>query len=133
MQAATALTVEEVWVEFGAGLRAFVGRRVADEHQAEDLVSEIVVKVHRHLDTLDDQERLTAWVFRIARNVIKDHYKMSGRRREVLDAEPDDVASASTTDEWVEDQDAVLAELAVALTVSEALLLPVVGETLSQD
>ncbi len=115
VQTATALTVEDVWVEFGAGLRAFVGRRVADAHQAEDLVSEIVVKVHRHLDTLDDQERLTAWVFRIARNVIKDHYKMSGRRREVLDAEPDDVASVSTTDEWVEDQDAVLAELAVCL------------------
>ena len=115
MQTATALTVEDVWVEFGAGLRAFVGRRVADPHQAEDLVSEIVVKVHRHLDTLDDQERLTAWVFRIARNVIKDHYKVSGRRREVLDAEPDDVPSASTTDEWVDDQDAVLAELAVCL------------------
>ena len=115
MQTATALTVEDVWVEFGAGLRAFVGRRVADAHQAEDLVSEIVVKVHRHLDTLDDQERLTAWVFRIARNVIKDHYKVSGRRREVLDSEPDEVPSTSTTDEWVDDQDAVLAELAVCL------------------
>jgi RNA polymerase sigma-70 factor (ECF subfamily) len=111
----TAVTVEDVWVEFGAALRAFVVRRVADPHQAEDLVSEIVVKVHRHLDTLDDQERLTAWVFRIARNVIKDHYKVSGRRREVLDAEPDEVTSEVTTDEWVDDQDAVLAELAVCL------------------
>jgi RNA polymerase sigma-70 factor (ECF subfamily) len=112
---ATALTVEDVWVEFGTGLRAFVGRRVADPHQAEDLVSEIVVKVHRHLDTLDDQERLTAWVFRIARNVIKDFYKTSGRRREVLDAEPDEMPSMATTDEWVDDQEVVLAELAVCL------------------
>jgi RNA polymerase sigma-70 factor (ECF subfamily) len=125
VQTATAPTVEDVWVEFGAGLRAFVGRRVADPHQAEDLVAEIVVKVHRHLDTLDDQERLTAWVFRIARNVIKDHYKVSGRRREVLDAEPDEVPSGSTADEWVDDQDAVLAELAVCL---RPLLLELPGD-----
>jgi hypothetical protein len=54
-------------------------------------------------------------VFRIARNVIKDHYKVSGRRREVLDAELGDLPSATTTDEWVDDQDAVLAEMAVCL------------------
>ena len=115
MQTVTDLTVEDVWVEFGARLRAFVARRVSDPHHAEDLVSEIVVRVHRHLASLDDQERLTAWVFRIARNVIKDHYKMSGRRREVLDAEPDDVPCGTGADEWVDDQDAVLAELAVCL------------------
>jgi RNA polymerase sigma-70 factor (ECF subfamily) len=124
VQTTTAVTVEDVWVEFGTGLRSFVGRRVADPHHAEDLVSEIVVKVHRHLDALDDQERLTAWVFRIARNVIKDHYKMSGRRREVLDAEPDEVPSAATTDEWVDDQGAVLAELAVCLRPLLAELSP---------
>jgi RNA polymerase sigma-70 factor (ECF subfamily) len=123
VQVAPSVTVEDVWVEFGAGLRAFVGRRVADPHEAEDLVSEIVVKVHRHLDSLDDQERLTAWVFRIARNAIKDHDKMSGRRREVLD-EPGDGPSASAADEWVDDQDAVLAELAVCLRPLLAELPP---------
>jgi RNA polymerase sigma-70 factor (ECF subfamily) len=112
---ASALGVEDIWVEFGAGLRTFVRRRVADPHQAEDLVSEIVVRVHRHLDTLDDQERLTAWVFRIARNAIKDYYKSSGRRREVLDPEPEPTLSESGADEWVDDQEAVLAELAVCL------------------
>jgi RNA polymerase sigma-70 factor, ECF subfamily len=129
VQVAPSVTVEDVWVEFGAGLRAFVGRRVADPHEAEDLVSEIVVKVHRHLDSLDDQERLTAWVFRIARNAIKDHYKMSGRRREVLEAF-DDGPSASSADEWVDDQDAVLAELAVCLRPLLAELPPDYRRTL---
>jgi RNA polymerase sigma-70 factor (ECF subfamily) len=110
-----ALSVDDVWAEFGAALRTFVRRRVADPHQAEDLVSEIVVRVHRHLDRLDDEERLTAWVFRIARNVLKDHYKAAGRRREVLDAEPRPVLAESGADEWVDDQAAVLAELAECL------------------
>jgi len=109
------LTPEKVWVDFGDALRTFVGRRVADPHQAEDLVSEIVVRVHRHLDTLDDQDRLTAWVFRIARNVIKDHYKAMGRRRVVLDAAPEPPEPAAGADAWVDDQEAILRELAVCL------------------
>ena len=64
----SSLSVDEVWTEFGEGLRTFVRRRVADPHEAEDLLSEIVVRVHRRLDTLDDHERLTAWVFRTSRS-----------------------------------------------------------------
>jgi RNA polymerase sigma-70 factor, ECF subfamily len=112
---ASAVSVEEVWVEFGVGLRTFVRRRVADPHVAEDLLSEIVVRVHRHLGTLEHQERLTAWVYRIARNVIKDHYKAAGRRREVLESEPDPVVGAAGADGWVDDQEAVLVELAACL------------------
>ena len=54
-------------------------------------------------------------MFRIARNVIKDHYKASARRREVLDPEPDPQVGAASADQWVDDQDAVLAELALCL------------------
>ena len=54
---AAVIGVEDVWVEFGAGLRAFVRRRVADPHEAEDLLGEIVVRVHRNLDTLEDHEQ----------------------------------------------------------------------------
>jgi RNA polymerase sigma-70 factor (ECF subfamily) len=110
----SAPSVDDVWAEFRTGLRSFVRRRVSDREQAEDLVSEIVVRVHRNLDRVEDNERLTAWVFRIARNVIKDHYKMSGRRREVLDAEPEPPAEVGA-DAWVEDQELVLSELALCL------------------
>jgi RNA polymerase sigma-70 factor (ECF subfamily) len=107
-------SVDDVWAEFGAGLRLFVRRRVSDREQAEDVLSEIVVRVHRNLDSVEENERLTAWVFRIARNVIKDHYKMSGRRREVLDPEPEPAAEVGA-DAWVEDQEPVLRELAMCL------------------
>jgi RNA polymerase sigma-70 factor (ECF subfamily) len=119
----TSLSVDDVWTEFGEGLRTFVRRRVADPHEAEDLLSEIVVRVHRRLDTLDDEERLAAWVFRIARNVIKDYYRSAGRRRVVLDPEPEPAAEVSA-DAWLEDQQAVLAELAVCLRPLLAELPP---------
>jgi RNA polymerase sigma-70 factor (ECF subfamily) len=117
------VTAEDVWVQFGAGLRGFVARRVSDRSQVEDLVSEIVLRVHRHLDALDDRERLTAWVFRIARNVINDYYRSTSRRREDLSGTPSDPGGPSA-EAWIDDQDAVSSELAVCLRPLLAELAP---------
>jgi RNA polymerase sigma-70 factor (ECF subfamily) len=70
-----------------------------------------MMRIHQHLGSLDDQERVTAWVFRIARNVITDHYRRKGRRRDVLagDVEP---AADQSAEAWLDDQEATLAELA---------------------
>lgn len=82
------LTVEDVWRRFGAEIRTFVRRRVADPHRADDLVADILLRVHRNLSALDDHDRLAAWLFRIARNVIIDEYRRAGDNREVLEAAP---------------------------------------------
>ena len=82
------LTVEEVWRRFGAEIRSFVRRRVSDPHRVDDLVADILLRVHRSLGTLDDHDRLAAWLFRIARNAIIDEYRRAGDNREVLEAAP---------------------------------------------
>ena len=81
------LDLETIWAEVGASIERFVRRRVNDPHQADDVVAEVMLRIHQNLGTLDDHERVTAWVFRIARNAITDHYRRNGRRREVLAAE----------------------------------------------
>ena len=86
-------------------------RRVNDPHQADDVVADVMLRIHQHLGTLDDHERVTAWVFRIARNAITDHYRRTGRRREVLTAELEPAADPSA-DAWLDDQEAALSELA---------------------
>ncbi|MGD9703915.1 MAG: sigma-70 family RNA polymerase sigma factor [Acidimicrobiia bacterium] len=105
------LDLERIWADVGASMEAFVRRRVNDPHHADDVVAEVMLRIHQHLGTLDDEERVTAWVFRIARNTITDHYRRSSRRREVLAAEPEP-ASEPSADEWLDDQAATLAELA---------------------
>jgi RNA polymerase sigma-70 factor (ECF subfamily) len=82
------LTVEDVWRRFGAEIRSFVRRRVSDPHRADDLVADILLRVHRNLGALDDHDRLAAWLFRIARNAIIDEYRRAGDNREVLEAAP---------------------------------------------
>lgn len=106
-----ALGVEEIWAEVGTSLQRFVRRRVSDPHEAEDVVAEVLLRIHENLPDLDDKERVTAWVFRIARNAIADHYRRSGRRLETpaADVEP---TAAGGVDAWVEDQEVVLADLA---------------------
>jgi RNA polymerase sigma-70 factor (ECF subfamily) len=105
------LDLETIWAEVGASMEGFVRRRISDPHQADDVVADVMLRIHQHLGTLDDQERVTAWVFRIARNAITDHYRRNGRRREVLTAELEPLVDPSA-EAWLDDQEATLSELA---------------------
>src|SRR5699024_8785416 len=63
--------------ELWASLYAFVLSRVRNHALAEDLTQEILIKVVRNQAKLRDADRLEAWVFRIARNRIHDHFRAS--------------------------------------------------------
>lgn len=68
-------TTAAVWSELSADLRRYIRRRVSDDHVADDLLQETFVRIHRHIGTLQEAERLAGWVYRIARNVITDHFR----------------------------------------------------------
>lgn len=109
----TDLTVEDVWRRFGAEVRSFVRRRVSDPHRADDLVADILLRVHRNMGSLDDHDRLGAWLFRIARNVIIDEYRRAADNREMLEAAPGDRLADDVGD--FADADSVQRELANCL------------------
>ncbi len=75
----------EVWERFSGDLRQFIFRRVANSQDAEDLLQDVFLKIHTRIHTLRDEERLAAWVYRIARNKITDYY----RKNELLVELPD--------------------------------------------
>ncbi|MEX0718529.1 MAG: RNA polymerase sigma factor SigZ [Planctomycetaceae bacterium] len=80
---------DAAWLRLSGDLRRFIRRRVADDHAAEDLLQETFLRIHRGIDALADADRLAAWVHRIARNVIVDHYrKTSESAVELSDTEP---------------------------------------------
>ena len=68
-------TTQQIWDEFSAALRTFIRRRVKDDHVADDLLQDVFVRIHDKLDSLADEDRLAAWLFRIARNTISDHHR----------------------------------------------------------
>ena len=89
-----AITVEHVWGELDAGLRAFIHARVRDPHAAEDVLQDVYLKIHARIHTLRDEEKLHAWVYRVARNAINDHYRASRPSSELGEVPytPDDPA-----------------------------------------
>ena len=76
------LTTEEVWEEFSDRLRSFIRARVASDVDADDLLSDVFMKVHTRIDGLHDDERIASWLYRITRNTVIDHYR---QRRENTD------------------------------------------------
>ena len=103
-----------MWREFGAQLQTFVRRRIADPDRADDVLGEIMLRIHRNLDRVEDHEHLTRWVYRITRNAIIDEYRRAerdrARRGVLLDDAPEGVAGIED-----EEQPSVLRELAACM------------------
>jgi RNA polymerase sigma-70 factor (ECF subfamily) len=84
-----------VFAAFQKQLRAFVSRRVRNSADAEDVVQETFVHIHRRLGQVRSPDRLTAWVFQVARNAIVDHYRRQRNVADAVDADHDPVMSAT--------------------------------------
>jgi RNA polymerase sigma-70 factor (ECF subfamily) len=60
-------------------IRPFVERRVA-ARDVDDVMQEILQRVHAGADALDEDTRFAAWLHRVARNAIIDHHRRDARR-----------------------------------------------------
>jgi RNA polymerase sigma-70 factor (ECF subfamily) len=106
----TTPTTSSVWSQLSADLRRFLRRRVPDDHVADDLLQETFLRIHRSLGSLHEADRLAAWVYQIARNVIHDHYRQLPDKTVALDeadacGKPDAEASPQRcrSGEWLEE------------------------------
>ena len=64
-----------VWEQYGGRLRRFIRRRVSNPADADDILQETFLKVHKGLSSLRRRERLASWVYQIARNAIADYHR----------------------------------------------------------
>jgi len=71
------MTTERVWEEFHTPLQQFIRRRVSDEATAEDVLQDVFLKIHQHLEALKDVRKLEGWIYQITRNAIIDAYRGS--------------------------------------------------------
>ena len=84
--------LELLWDQYSTRLRAFIRSRVWDDAEAEDILQEVFIRIHRHLCCQPEWNKPKSWIYQIARNLIIDHYR---RRRETVElpeslpAEPD--------------------------------------------
>jgi RNA polymerase sigma-70 factor (ECF subfamily) len=79
---AETLDAGAIWQDFHARLLGFIVRRVPDRDSAEDILQEVMLRIHRHVGELEHAPAVGAWVHQIARNAIADHYRRAQVRRE---------------------------------------------------
>lgn len=68
-------TTERVWETFHAPLQQFIRRRVSDDATAEDLLQDVFLNIHQHVETLRDVKKLESWIYQVTRNAIIDYYR----------------------------------------------------------
>jgi RNA polymerase sigma-70 factor (ECF subfamily) len=115
-QAGDAACYEKLLQELLPVVRRFVGRRVFDATQVEDIVQNVLLSLHRARHTFRAERPFGPWLWAISRNAITDHIRARGRRaaRETALDEPG--TPEPSVEAVMPGDDALSPELAQALT-----------------
>ena len=133
MVSTMAVAFDPPWEELHGNLQAFIGRRVRNQADVDDLVQRVLLQIVKGLGSLRETDRLHAWVYRTARNVIVDHYRSAGTRRELTAGDADALASAEGPAAAAPDEDEAVAlqELARCLAPMLRQLPPAAREAIT--
>ena len=111
----TQQTREAVYQDCAPKVRRYIAGRVQNPQDAEDLVSEVFVKVYEKLDSFDEEKAaISTWVYAITRNTVIDYYRTRRQNAEL----PEALMAEGDMDEALYRKDA-LRELAAALKEME--------------
>lgn len=69
------LTAQQIWTDYASQIRKFLAKRVPCPEDAEDLLQDVLLKTHRHLQNHPAPERMPAWLFQVTRNTLTDYYR----------------------------------------------------------
>jgi len=103
---------ETLYLGYHSKVSAYVRGKIADPHEAEDVVSAVFVKAMERLSTYDENRASpSTWLYTITRSAVADYYrarKLHGAYMDYMDAVPDVPAGE-------DDSEALLARLAEGL------------------
>jgi RNA polymerase sigma-70 factor, ECF subfamily len=83
------------WSEFQTQLRRFIGARVSNQADVEDLLQLILERAISKAGQVKDVENAVGWLFTIARNAIHDHHRLQRRSPLVATPEPPEQSADS--------------------------------------
>ncbi len=85
---------QHAWDALAARLRPFIARRVSVGADIDDVLQEVLMRLHRSAGDVRDDERFKPWMYQVARSAIVDHHRSRGRSplagREAPDEADDD-------------------------------------------
>ncbi len=66
---------EFIWTEFHTQLKHFILGRISDKSLADDILQDVFLKVHTHIESFKQNDNIKNWLYRITRNTIIDYYR----------------------------------------------------------
>lgn len=70
---------EKVWRSFSDPLKQFIGKRVSNEFDTDDILQDVFIKIHLHINKLQDDQKIHSWIYQITRHTIIDFYRRRKR------------------------------------------------------
>ncbi|HEV8513795.1 MAG TPA: RNA polymerase sigma factor SigZ [Cyclobacteriaceae bacterium] len=64
---------------FNNELKRFIYKRVKDKELTEDIVHDVYLKVQNNINQLHHDEKITGWIYKIARNAITDYFRSKSK------------------------------------------------------
>ncbi len=67
---------EQIYAKFKDKVARYIYGKIPNEHDAEDLISDVFVKVFKGLSGFDERKAsLSTWIYRITQNAVIDYFR----------------------------------------------------------
>src|SRR5512136_1002506 len=80
------LSYDEIYDGYYQKIQRYLARIVGQD-EAEDISQEVFIKIGKSLDTLQDENKLSYWIYRIALNAARDHIRLKKSKIPVVSFE----------------------------------------------
>jgi RNA polymerase sigma-70 factor (ECF subfamily) len=97
-------------------LRPFIARRVAEPADVEDILQNVMLRMHRSVSSLRDDQRFGAWLYQVTRSAIADHRRAAQRH-------PAAAANPVEPTPEADDRDELRAEQQLAANVAQFIAM----------
>lgn len=72
----TLTSKEAIYLEYKTKVRGYIFGKIGNHHDAEDLASEVFIKIFEKLDSFDERKAsMSTWIYTITRNSVTDYYR----------------------------------------------------------
>jgi len=72
----------QIYQEYEQPIFNYILRMIQDYEIAEDLTQDIFVRVYQHLSTFRGESSFSTWIYRLATNLCRDHFRKKSSRQE---------------------------------------------------
>ena len=94
---------EQLYARYRLPLFSYLHKLMpGDPSMVDDIFQQVWIKANRNWDKYSDQQKLLAWLCRIAHNAVMDHYRRNRRMPTVELTETDDFANDSDAGEMTD-------------------------------